>query len=175
MRSTLVQMIKDVVENPTYGAEIGVYKGETSRLLLQTFPNLLLHMVDPWKQWSEDSSYRRHKRTGNLTQKEWDFVAIDAIGNVMEFENRYIIVKSTSHDAAEFIDGLDFVFLDGNHMYEHIKEDIDLWILKIKQGGLLAGHDFGGRYKGVVKAVDNKFGRENLILPGKRLWGYVVK
>ena len=74
-------------------------------------------------------------------------------------------------------DNLDFVFLDGDHTYEHVKEDISLWLPKIRQGGLFVFHDYGGRYAGVKKAVNRKFNKEDLILPENRsrLCGWVVK
>ena len=37
---------------------------------------------------------------------------------------------------------LDFCFLDSSHNYEQTKAEIILWYQKIKDGGILAGHDF---------------------------------
>ena len=45
--------------------------------------------------------------------------------------------------AKQFPDGsLDFVYIDGNHNYEHTVEDISLWSKKVRQGGIIYGHDF---------------------------------
>lgn len=56
------------------------------------------------------------------------------------------------------------VFIDGHHEYEGVREDIDLWLPKImKPGGIIAGHDYSeGQFPGVVKAVDETFGRGNV-------------
>jgi hypothetical protein len=37
---------------------------------------------------------------------------------------------------------LDWVFIDGNHSYEYVKEDIPGWTSKVKLGGIVSGHDF---------------------------------
>jgi hypothetical protein len=37
---------------------------------------------------------------------------------------------------------LDFVYIDANHTYEGVKEDIKYWYPKVKPGGLLLGHDY---------------------------------
>ena len=36
---------------------------------------------------------------------------------------------------------LDFVFIDANHLYPSIKQDIEMWLPKVKKGGILCGHD----------------------------------
>ena len=45
--------------------------------------------------------------------------------------------------AASFADGyFDFVYLDGNHHYEFVLQDLQDFAAKLKPGGLLFGHDF---------------------------------
>ena len=46
---------------------------------------------------------------------------------------------------------LDFVYLDGSHTYEAVKEDIAMWQPKVKPGGMLAGDDLP--WEGVTRAV----------------------
>ena len=54
----------------------------------------------------------------------------------------------------------DFVFVDASHRYESTKADILLWYRKMKEGCLLAGHDYNsGHGAEVKKAVDE-------IIPG---------
>jgi hypothetical protein len=43
----------------------------------------------------------------------------------------------------DFDDGsLDFVYLDGDHRFPYIAEDIFFWWNKVKKGGILSGHDY---------------------------------
>jgi predicted O-methyltransferase YrrM len=39
-------------------------------------------------------------------------------------------------------ESVDFCYIDANHNYNDVKEDISLWYPKIKKGGILAGHDW---------------------------------
>jgi hypothetical protein len=54
----------------------------------------------------------------------------------------------------------DLIFLDGDHRYEAVKEDILISMCFLKMpGGILAGHDYGRKdWPGVKKAVDEMFG-----------------
>lgn len=38
-------------------------------------------------------------------------------------------------------DSLDFVFLDAAHDFESVRKDVQAWLPKVKEGGVLAGHD----------------------------------
>ena len=55
-------------------------------------------------------------------------------------------------------DSIDFLFIDGDHRYEGIKKDLQLWFPKIKNGGIIAGHDYEEPSCGVKRAVDEYFG-----------------
>lgn len=61
--------------------------------------------------------------------------------------------KESTEAAKDFVDGsLDFVFIDGDHMYNDVKRDILAWRNKLKPDGLLSGHDI--LEKGVADAVN---------------------
>ena len=49
------------------------------------------------------------------------------------------------------------VYIDGNHLYEFVKGDLEVYWSKVKSGGYIAGDDYGVRgwwQNGVTKAVD---------------------
>ncbi len=65
--------------------------------------------------------------------------------NLKQFnQGKFIqLIEASSEEAVkQFTDGsLDIIFLDGDHRYAGIRQDIDMWLPKLKQGGLLCGHD----------------------------------
>ena len=70
------------------------------------------------------------------------------------------IYQMTTVFAANEIDdrSLDFCFIDANHSYESVKQDIEVWEPKVKRGGIIGGHDYSGTaWPGVRKAVDEKY------------------
>ena len=55
----------------------------------------------------------------------------------------------------------DLIYIDADHTYESVKNDLNSWYSKLKNGGIFAGHDYCEYYIestktkfGVVKAVD---------------------
>jgi len=61
-------------------------------------------------------------------------------------------------------ESLDFIYIDADHTYEAVVNDIKVWYPKLKVGGLFGGHDYWksryfGRNFGVIQAV-NEFAQE---------------
>jgi hypothetical protein len=64
-------------------------------------------------------------------------------------------LKMTSYEASTIFKpaSLDFVYIDGCHLYESVMEDLALWLPKIRPNGLIGGHDFAEWYPDIMKAV----------------------
>ena len=58
--------------------------------------------------------------------------------------------------------GLDFVFLDADHSYESVTEDLNAWFPKLKKDAIFAGHDYNNPLFGVREAVENFFTEKGL-------------
>lgn len=77
-------------------------------------------------------------------------------GNVVRW-----LERGTSWDVAGLYQDatLDFVFLDAGHDFDSVRRDIEAWAPKVKESGILAGHDFCQEFPGVVRAVEELIGR----------------
>jgi cephalosporin hydroxylase len=91
---------------------------------------------------------------------------------VKEFNSLYntdkiTLIENTSENIANIIpdNSIDLVYIDADHSYDGIKNDIKLWLPKIKNNGYISGHDYHNynTYFGVIKAVDEIFGRPDEI------------
>lgn len=131
------------------GAEIGVLYGDTSAYLLQELPDLTLYSVDPYLPYDEPERTEAH-----MARYE-----ADARQKLSRYGSRSIMMRATSVDAAPVVTdlSLDFVFIDAQHTYEAVREDIATWFPKVRPGGFITGHDY--RWDGVHRAV-NEFARE---------------
>jgi hypothetical protein len=158
-------------KKPKVGAEIGIQKGRMTKHVLDLLPSIeKYYAIDPWL-W-----YPKYKETVNIrnqerwNQDEMDFHFTEFNKNLKQYKNRIITLKMYSKEASRHIpDGsLDFCFIDGNHIYEYVKEDIELYLPKVKKGGLLGGHDYGHNVGGVKEAVNDIF--DDFILGSNKTW-----
>lgn len=128
------------------GAEIGVAAGDFSLTLCKAIPDLKLYCIDSWCRYEGNprgGSADRHIRNYETTKERLkDYNAI--------------LLKIKSMEAVKFVqEPLDFVFIDGNHNYEYVKEDIEEWSKKVRPGGIVALHDYYHfKDSGVVEAVN---------------------
>ena len=115
------------------GAEIGIYKGEFSEKICKA--GLKLYAVDPWRIYKDYGNPRGQTRL--------DFQYEHTKRLLTPYPN-CTIVKKTSMEAVEDFDdeSLDFVYIDGNHDFRYIAEDISEWTKKVRKGGIVSGHDY---------------------------------
>lgn len=149
------------------GVEIGVCKASFSFEVLSRWGGERYFAVDPWREFPKDA----YIDLANRPQAEQEQTFEVAKRRLKEFGNRVEIIRSTSAEAAPgFADEtLDFAYIDGQHHYEAVAEDIALWYPKVKPGGLLCGHDYLDGFVdnaafGVKKAVDEFVFRQGLDL-----------
>jgi predicted O-methyltransferase YrrM len=124
-------------------AEIGVYAGESTRLFVDSGKVRRLIAVDPW---AGDAALH--------SPYPWSFVRATFLNWAMTQPNVMPWV-TTSERAAQLVDpqSLDFVYIDANHKYEPVRQDILLWRARIRPGGFIGGHDFSRDFVGVMRAV----------------------
>ena len=139
----MLQYVKDNNDNRELtGVEIGVSFGNNAFSMLTFLPIEKLFLVDPWVKYVDDDEkvYTRHV-----------VGYIDAKKKLAPWIEQTVFIKNFSHKAiVDIPNELDFVYIDGNHRYEYVKRDIELYYPKIRIGGVIGGHDI--HHTGVVKA-----------------------
>jgi len=84
-----------------------------------------------------------------------------------------LIRNDSSKSAALFKDrSLFLAFIDADHAYESVRRDILAWLPKVSRGGYLAGHDYEHAHPGVMRAVDEIFGKRPSFL--RSVWSVAL-
>lgn len=128
-------------------AEIGVKFGEFSRMILDHSDPKELHLIDPW----EAGHTWGHR---NISQEKWDKTHARMLRWETE-DPRVKIHRGLSSDIlSTFPDNyFDWVYIDANHKFNYVTEDLALSHSKVKKSGFVLGHDFD--LMGVSRAVMN--------------------
>lgn len=148
-RNDLAQLFAELGFNR--GAEIGVAEGNYSEIICKVNPNVELFCIDPWYGYPanpQNKTSQRHEHAYNETKRK------------LEGYNTRIMREASIDAVMKFdSDSLDFVYVDGNHLYDFVSLDLILWSNKVRSGGIISGDDYyqldqkrwvGG---GVVEAV----------------------
>ncbi len=138
--------------NYEFGAEIGVGEGEFSAEIASACPGLTLFAIDPWKEYSDPKKANRNCKSQEYQNKRRD----KAIVKLRQYDNCTILEQSSMEALVGFKDdSLDFAYIDGNHNFDYVIQDIIGWSKKVKSGGIMACHDYHW-FKGphVKEAVD---------------------
>lgn len=130
--------------------EIGSYQGESAEQFAKSGKFEKIYCVDPWINIDNTEDMIYNYCSFDLVEKEFD--------KRMKPYNFVYKRKAFSKDVVCTFnnESLDFVYIDGDHRYESVKHDISVWISKVKEGGYIAGHDYGTK-DGVKIAVDEMF------------------
>ena len=122
----------------TVGAEIGVFKGSFSQTILEYVKPKKIYCVDPWSVECFKDTYSK-----GYSQEE-----LDKMHRIVckRFKNNpeITVMRETSLQAAEkFEDNFfDWIYIDGDHSYEAVYNDILAWFPKVKEGGWICGDDY---------------------------------
>lgn len=164
------ELYKKMVEKFPSGSkfvEIGSWKGMSSAFMAveiaNSGKNIDFYCVDTWEGSVE------HELYGIDTSTLYDTF----LDNMSPLQKYYKAIRARSLQAVkQFEDkSLDFIFIDASHEYEDVRDDIIAWLPKLKDGGVIAGHDYlNPDFPGVERAVKEILG--NNIATQETCWVY---
>lgn len=137
------------------GVEIGVAFGGHSEAILRWTEVARLYGVDPYE------NQPGYDDPMNLPQGEFDELYRFTTNRLSKFGDRYRHLRTYSAEALQAIpDLVDFIYIDADHSYEGVYRDLCMWYGKVREGGVIGGHDYGHtNFPGVAQAIDEFFGR----------------
>ena len=165
-------LLKEVdKKKPRIFLEIGVFHGVTARniceLLYQTHKNDFKYIgLDLFAENEENKNEvipnnifkNPLKRIYFKYIKKQNPYSLDAVKDLLKkFEKNIHLIQGNSNKVLKKIDmrKIDFVFLDGGHEYNTVKNDLDNCIEVIEKGGTVLCDDYNlGSAPGVKKAID---------------------
>lgn len=119
------------------GAEIGTFKGEFTETIIKNW-NGKIYMIDVWRPLDKEEY---NDASNGLYNGD---VYKEAMESIRGNEDRCFMLRMKSKYAIDLFpdESLDFIYIDANHSYDSVKEDLEIWFPKLKKGGLFSGHDY---------------------------------
>jgi len=122
--------------------EIGSYLGGSSTFLSLAARSKggMLYCIDTWKN-------------EGMTEGKRDTFE-EFCKNIESVKDYITPLRGYSTDIAKtFEKKIDLLFIDGGHSYEDVKDDVEAWFPKVKDGGIVVFHDIGWA-EGVIRVVN---------------------
>lgn len=142
-------------------AEVGIGYGFHAKEILTNTSVEQLYLIDPYVDYSNDGFPLDVKTIfGNF-----EHLANCVKENLKPYNHRYTWFRQPSITIKneQILDGsLDLVFIDADHSYEAVMQDLTFWYNKIRFGGWLLGDDYASCFPSTTKAVDDFATKMNL-------------
>lgn len=174
-----VDCILHLIEEGSVGAEIGVWKGDSSQKFLAKSPHKL-YLVDPYslrgytipiaskdKTFNYDKWLLKYGRMiGGMESEKFESYYNSIYEEVVKrFEgcNNVTICRATSDEwlTQATSESLDWIYIDADHSYSGVLNDLNKSLRVVKKQGLLLGDDYSSR-PGVRQAVNEFIDRYQL-------------
>lgn len=124
--------------------EIGSNKGKSTNFILRSLNEFgKIHCIDPWGSYV-------------LTQDLEDIYEIFKNNLPLDKITQVVIHRGFSYDVKKewkASDYIDLLFIDGDHSYEAVKQDIEDWVPFVRKGGYVIFHDYANYCPSVQKAA----------------------
>ena len=150
---TLRMKIRTYEEQDFNLLEIGSYKGESTSIFAASRIFDKIFCMDPF-EGKEDAL--------SLLDDEWGDVKRNFYTNTRHWDNIHLIQDYSYNQINNFYDGFfDVIYIDADHSYESVKNEIKLYEPKCKW--IIGGHDYGvDEHQGVTDAVNEAFGEPTI-------------
>jgi len=160
-----IKYAKDYFQNKEIIAlEIGTLKGENTKSMFKKLNISKIYLIDPYIIYNgldRVYAYRSCKK--------------EAIRRLNKFSDKINWIFKLSSEAIEDIkEKVDFIYIDGNHDYSFVKEDLENYWEILNMGGIMSGHDI--QCEDVSRAVLEFARKKNLqVLFGERRDWWIIK
>lgn len=134
------------------GVELGVQHGDFAKQMLRNWPSCRKYvLVDIWKQLD---NYHDLANVDNNRQEMKYQITLE---NTKKWKEKIEVCRDYTVKCAEIYKDkqFDFIYVDALHDYKGVLLDLEKWWPLLKQGGIMAGHDYVTQEDGPAQTGQN--------------------
>ncbi len=135
-------------------AEVGVYQGETARMIHEIVPERSFHLFDTFEGFAKEDLKLEHASNPNLTT-DFSNTTVEQVKKFIDGNANVLFHPGYFPSTAEKLkdERYAFVHLDAD-LYQPTLTGLQYFYPRLTPGGLILVHDYNHTWSGVTKAVD---------------------
>jgi len=136
-------------------AELGVYKGETARIIHQCDPSRKLHLFDTFQGFKSSDLDQEEGDATAYTPRNFADTTIDKVKRTIAGNENVVFYPGYFPESTKGLQDEKFAFvhIDAD-LYNPIKAGLEYFYPRLSPGGMIVVHDYNEKWKGAMKAVD---------------------
>jgi hypothetical protein len=137
----LIRFIQRLNLNGLTGIEIGTWRGINALDIMNSLDMKKMYLID---NYLVDDEYIKDFKSSMQTTMDVNEAKSEAKHKLdkKKFSKKIVWIYQKSSEAVKEInEDIDFVYIDGNHAYKNVVEDISNYFNLVKVGGVIGGHD----------------------------------
>lgn len=145
---------KDIVSGDF--AELGVYKGESARLIHLMMPDCPIHLFDTFSGFSETDLKPETGEAATYSTRNFADTSINKVLKKIDGDpSKTIIHKGQFPQSATGLEDMKFslVNIDAD-LYNPVKAGLEYFYPRLSPGGVILIHDYNHKWEGLMRAVD---------------------
>jgi hypothetical protein len=151
-------------------AEVGVHCGKNAYRIYNVCKPKHLYLIDPWDRVVENKKQKQNTIVAEQIENE------KTTRLYFQDKTDVTILKEWSIESSNnFQDNeLDLVYIDADHCYDAVLEDLTQWGKKVKENGFMGGHDYDNKNGFIQQALEQFLKNNNnfklIYTPPAHLW-----
>jgi O-methyltransferase len=137
-------------------AELGVYKGESVRILLHMDPARKFHLFDTFQGFSASDLAEEQGEAATYTPDNFADTSAEGVVRFLNAGDRIILHKGHFPETTKGFTNERFALVNIDaDLYNPTRAGLEFFYPRLSPGGVLLVHDYNPKWEGVMKAVDD--------------------
>ena len=136
-------------------AELGVYKGDSARVIHRMDPDRKFHLFDTFGGFTRDDLKGETGEAATYTTENFADTSVEKVMRRIGGNRNIETHPGYFPDSAVCLENESFAFVNIDcDLYKPSKAGLDFFYPRLSRGGVIFVHDYNPKWEGIMKAVD---------------------
>jgi len=146
-------------------AELGVYKGESARIIHAISPERKLHLFDTFGGFQPDDLLDETGTAATYTPRNFADCSAQGVQDLLGASENIVIHQGHFPESTKNLGEISFALVNIDaDLYRPTRAGLEYFYPRLSPGGVIIVHDYNYKWPGLMQAVD-EFCKDNSLVP----------